>query len=400
MGFRIKVNARRSPDNCARAPRPTINPPSNRINKTRLDHHYMNKRDAFEVHRLQTEANLKRMKTERRLNVTSNAKPLAVNKRRPLADVTNASRPSNSKKAQVYGMIRDFGRRVPAPPTPNGAGAHFKKTSRRLAPAPFDHGFPRLLAIRTEILNHIPYTSVADTAVDQGRQHIRTFIEWFRLNRYEYVRGLESPTEAVDDVAVDDVPAPVNNVPAVVDNVPTIVNNVPAPVNDIPAVVDNVPVNLNDNVPTAMNDNVPAETSTTPKNTTAPTSAIGAAPSTVLSLLSLTPPPAEPAPAEPSPAVSSSPTPPGMATVLNQQIYTASTSASTHIVVHAAMIGRFLTAVEVRAIASPASQTVLLARTDILFSIDPHDRLVLPPTARHDIGTIPIYARWEIFKEN
>lgn len=183
-----------------------------------------NYQDPFEKHRLQCEANIKRMKKEKKLNVVSGkalnsgTTPTTLNhpeifKKRILKDTTNMNNVRHKKDVPFHDdqvknsnvtitSLRDSimeMHRQPAIEKPlqnNPKKISIFELSSIIRNSSFTkyvkHGFnDRYLKITIELLNYIPHNNNnkrdRGSIVLQANEYMRNFIDWFKINKFDYL---------------------------------------------------------------------------------------------------------------------------------------------------------------------------------------------------------------------
>lgn len=190
--------------------------------------HYDKYRDPFELHRLQSEANIKKMKMEKRLNVfNGNAIKSGTtlvtlklaetySKRLVLSDKTNTNclnqnvkyrneKLMNKPKVTISGMRDSI---IAMHRKPNTQKLSIQKASINksnkisifsLSSIIKNTKFTthmkngcnnRLLEISRDIIIYIPFESTntnKDSILSQARLYVKSFIEWFKINKFDYI---------------------------------------------------------------------------------------------------------------------------------------------------------------------------------------------------------------------
>lgn len=196
-------------------------------NKSKKRHHDKYK-DPFELHRLQCESNIKKMKMEKRLNVlngnaiNSGTTPATLTlsktyrKRLALSDKTNTNglnqnaeyrneKLMDKPKVTISGMRDSI------------IAMHRKPNSQKLSIQKASVNKPtkisifalssiikctkftthmkngcnnRLLEISRDIIIYTPFESInisKDSILSQARLYVKSFIEWFKVNKFDYI---------------------------------------------------------------------------------------------------------------------------------------------------------------------------------------------------------------------
>lgn len=282
--------------------------------------------DAFELHRIQKEANRKRIRKDQHLNVYADPLKRATNPEFPKissSDLSNRNKAAKNQgtpykrvplgridtnsggSKQVRDMVMKLHRQTQAIPRPR------EKTS-----VPISQLIPKLdrvsefkrngynnryLQITKDILQHLPQES-GPSPVDQATKYIGTFVNWFKLHRYDYV----VVNKDIEGISLD------------------------------------------------------SQTSK-PKE------------------VSLTHP-------------------------ISGKLDTVTTTAPTHVALSSTMIGKFLLSVQVKSIHSESICIVMLAQTDIRFSVENNDLLILPPEMmcyRVIMGRrVAFCMKWQVIKKS
>ncbi|KAK6456306.1 uncharacterized protein RJT20DRAFT_43602 [Scheffersomyces xylosifermentans] len=316
--------------------------------------------DPFELHRTQSEANIKRMKKEKRLVIASGSSQTTHNgSRRPLGDIpVNISRSQiniGDKKQPIVNNVHM--QRQSVPTNQHGAprhelkklllNVHRRKLPIRLPEADISIpisklkptyrsldlsvnarlGLNRYSQITNEMLhvmNNMPSRQKFHF-LQQSQRHLRGFIEWFKNNRYDYI----------------------------------------AESKDIPDISEQF----------GTQQLIP-DTNTMIHKKVQPSS--------------LTP---FKSPNE------------GIATQLAHSRYVKKPNVRpTHVIESSSRIGKFIDSALVKDLKTDEKYVILLLRTDLRFKISKNDRLVLGQHSVHSHivngKSLQIYSRWEIIKEN
>lgn len=331
-------------------------------NKSKKRHHDKY-RDPFELHRLQCESNIKKMRMEKRLNVfngnaiNSGTTPATLQlsktyrKRLVLSDKTNTNGLNQNAK-YINEKLMDKPKVTISGMRDSIIAMHRKSNTQKLSFQKTSVNKPnkisifalssiikstkftthmkngctnRLLEISRDIIIYTPFESInksKDSILSQARLYIKSFIEWFKINKFDYIlvaknlEGLKTNSETEN-----------------------------------------------------LHANIPREKTSALTNQDV-----------------------------------------GMVGKISKQRYirhdqrqNAANPNPTHIVQKYKKVGKFMATASVKDIYTKKTCVVLLLRTDIRFKVNTNDMLVLMDKSRTtqiiNNKEIPVYMNWQIYKE-